>query len=95
MASKFSARPLQKPAPMFRFEARHPASGERLDVHARYFPARRGSRDCDGAPLEPDGEEELLICHVWNRRGEPVPFDRFEESLVERGLRCVREKGDG
>ena len=69
---------------LFRFQTRHPETGEWLEVEAEYFPARAGSRDRDGALLEPGDPEEMLIRRVWNGAGEPVPFGEFEPELLRR-----------
>jgi hypothetical protein len=75
---------------MFSYRFAHPETGAPLEVIAAYHPPQRGLRDCHGAPEEPDDEEELLVCDVWDARGEPVEFDAFETALIEAGLRTVR-----
>ena len=77
-----------------RFEARHPETGETIEVEAEYFPPRCGSRDCYGAPLEPDDPEEMLIRHVRTRAGVPVPvpipFGDYEEWLIKEAFSLFR-----
>ena len=80
---------------MFWFHTHHPDTGEPLEVEAAYSPARRGSRDRYGAPLEPDDAAELVIRHVWTRLGDPVDFEAFEDGLVVEGFRAVRASGAG
>lgn len=67
---------------MFWCEAVHPETGQRLEVEASWFPAKRGLRDCFGAPLEPDDEAELVICRVWDSRGNAVAYSAIEGELI-------------
>jgi hypothetical protein len=79
--------PVRRLSPsLFRFESRHPETGEMIEVEAEYFAPRRGSRDLYGAPLEPDDPEEILIRHVRTRSGAPVPFGKFERELEDEAF---------
>jgi len=74
---------------MFWFETVHPETGEALEVAAVYFPARRGLRDAYGAPLEPDDEEAVVVCEVFNRAGKPVEWRGLEDSLIVEAWRHI------
>ena len=82
---------------LFRFETRHPETGERIEVEAEFLPALCGSRDVYGAPLEPDDPAEMRIRHAWTGAGAPVPFggiepelerEAWEEFRIPRRLGC-------
>ena len=74
---------------MFWFETAHPETGEALEVEAVYCRPWRGLRDGYGAPIEPDDEEDVVICEVRNRAGERVAFESFREALEEEGLQLA------
>ena len=76
---------------MFWFDATHPDTGEPLEVEAVRYRSRRGLRDCYGAPMEPDDEEELTICRVRDQFGREMAFPDLEAFLLEQGRRVVQD----
>lgn len=58
-----------------------------LSVNFDYTPAERGSRDRYGCPLEPDFDEDIDLCYVWDEYGKDIIDElsrKDKENIIEK-----------